>query len=355
MINNYNKFLLNESMLILEAFLSTDSDFLSKLDRMSKQSNTSARIAALILSRILDQEWVSELDLKQDFFKTTDKEDKVSFAQKNRIKDGVDPYTMSGRTEIKVGRAIKYIANDLYDFTLTDKQIEDFVNVYKSTSTTGPNFQFYIGDDIKNGYKVNKYESPSGSLGSSCMNNRSSYLKIYRENEEKVRLLVLLDDEGKISGRALVWKLDKSPCEAEYFMDRVYTTRDFEVNIFIEYAEKNGFMYKQRMTCGDEDAVKFRYKGKEVYGEIRVKVKGKFKEYPYLDTLIYLNKAKDELSNIPSWKCYQLWDTGGDRERCDDCDGKSKNKDLCYGCSEGAMLLKSKDIEVNVERGRNKN
>ena len=355
MINNYNNFLLNESMLILEAFLSAHSDFLSKLDKISKQSNTSATIADMLLSRITDKDWISEIDLKQNFFKAGDENDKVSFIQQNRVKDGVDPYTMAGRSDLKVGRAIKYIAKDLYDITINDKQIEDFVNVYKAIPNEGEsNFQFYIGDDIKNGYNTDNYYSNYGSLGGSCMNNEFSYIKIYRRNEKKVRLLVLLDDDGKICGRALVWKLDKSPCEAEYFMDRVYTNRDFEVNKFIQYAEDNGFMYKQRMACGDEDAARFRYKGKELIGEIRVKLDGKQKEYPYMDTLFCLNKEKDELSNIPSWKSYQLWDTCGDRERCDDCDGKSKNDDMCYGCSEGAMLLKREGIEVNVERGRKK-
>ena len=353
MINNYNNFLLNESILILEAFLSADSDFLSKLDKMSQQSNTSARIAGLILTRITDQEWVSAEDLKQDFFKTTDTNDKVSFAQKNRIKDGVDPYTMAGRTDIKVGRAIKYMANDLYDLTITDKQVEDFVNVYKAIPNQGEsNFQFYIGDDIKNGYNTDNYYNRYGTLGGSCMNDEPSYLKIYRNNEKKVRLLVLLEDNGKICGRALVWKLDKSPCDAEYFMDRVYTNRDYETNKFIQYAEKNGFLYKRRMSSGDAEAVQFRYKGKEIIGEIRVKLDGKQKKYPYMDTLFSLNKEKDELSNIPSWKSYKLWDTDGDRERCDDCNGKSKNKNLCYGCSEGAMILKRDGIEFDVERGR---
>lgn len=353
MISKYNQFLINESKIILEAFLSADTSFLSKLDKISRQSNFSSTIADMLLSRINDQDWISTEDLKQDFFKTTDTNDKVSFAQTNRIKDGIDPYTMSGRTDIKVGRAIKYIAKDLYDIKISDKQIEDFVNVYKSIPNEGePNFQFYIGDDIKNGYDTDKYYSTFGTLGSSCMNNHYSFLKIYRKNVDKVRLLVLLDDNGDICGRALVWKLDKSPCDAEYFMDRVYTNRDYETNKFIQYAENNGFMYKQRMTCGDSDAAKFRYKGKDLIGEIRVKIDGKQKEYPYMDTLFCLNKEKDELSNIPSWKCYRLWDTDGDRDRCDDCNGKSKNKNMCYGCSEGAMLLKSDNIEVNVERGR---
>lgn len=341
-------------MFILEAFLSADSDFLSKLDKISRQSsNFSSIVADMILSRINDQDWVSSDILKQDFFKTTDTNDKVSFAQTNRIKYGVDPYTMAGRTDVKVGRAIKYIAKDLYDIKISDKQIEEFVNVYKSIPNEGePNFQFYISDDIKNGYNTDNYYSSFGTLGNSCMNNHPSFLKIYRNNSDKVRLLVLLDDNGDICGRALVWKLDKSPCEAEYFMDRVYTNRDYEVNKFTRHAEKNGWLYKLQMTYGDLSAVKFRYNGKEILGEISVKINGKHSKYPYMDTLFCLNKDKNELSNVPSWKCYKLCDTGGDRERCSDCDGKTKNKNLCYGCSEGVMALKQAGIEIDVEKGR---
>lgn len=352
MINKYNDFRLNESILILEAYLSADSSFLDKLDKMSSMTNASAPLAKLILSKINDQEWVSVEDLKQDFFKATEENDKLSFIQTNRVKGNPDPYNMSGRTDIKIGRAIKYIANDLYDFGVTDKQVEDFVNVYKSIADLDePEFIFYEGDDILEGYDTDYHYSSLGSLGGSCMNDERSYLKIYTKNKEKVRLLALING-GQITGRALVWKLDKSPCEAKYFMDRVYTNYEHDVNKFIQYAESNDFMYKQKMGCGDVEAVKFKYKGKEVYGKIKVKLKGDFSEYPYIDTLCYLNKDLDELSNVPSWKCYQLWDTDGECERCDDCEGKSKNDDLCYGCSEGVMFLKERGIKINVEKGR---
>ena len=122
MISKYSQFLINESKLILEAFLSADTSFLSKLDKISRQSNFSSTIADMLLSRINDKDWVSELDLKQDFFKTTDDKDKVSFIQTNRVKDDVDPYTMAGRSDLKVGRAIKYIANERWSGPFSEHQ-----------------------------------------------------------------------------------------------------------------------------------------------------------------------------------------------------------------------------------------
>jgi len=351
MIRKYKQFLINESKLLLEAALSVDGSLISKLKTISKGLGYKSNdLVTKILDYIEDEEWISEIDLKQDFFKT-EKDDKVSFLQSNRVKPGIDPYTSTGRTEINIGRAMKYICK-LYDIEVTDKQIEELVNDYKSVSSEEePEFLFYEGKQILEGYDTDYYFSRGGSLGSSCMNDEFDYLKIYTKNKDKVRLLVLING-GQIAGRALVWKLDKSPCEAKYFMDRVYTNNEYDVNKFITYAENNNFMYKQRMSCGDVEAVKFRYKGKDLFGEIRVELKGNFIEYPYLDTLSYLNRDKIELSNIPSWKCYLLWDTDGECERCEECNGKSKNKYLCDYCSEGAMLLNSKDINIDVERGR---
>lgn len=351
MIYKYDNFRLNESILILEAHLNADSSFLDKLEKISKMSNEASFVAKLILKKIKEHDWISPKDLKQDFFKTSKENDKVSFIQPNRVKDE-DPYNMPGRSEIKIGRAIKYIANDLYGIEFADKQIEEFVNVYKSISDDTPEFVFWEGDDILKGYDTdNYYSSYNGTLGDSCMNDVNSYLKIYTENKDKVRLLVLMK-KGSIIGRALVWKLDKSPCDAKYFMDRVYTNYQHDVNKFIEYAENNNFLYRRKMSCGDIESVKFKYKGKNVYGKIKVKLDGDFSEYPYLDTLFCLSKDLDELSNVPSWKCYQLWDTEGERGRCDTCDGKSKNNDLCMTCSEGVKLLREKGIKINVEKGR---
>ena len=225
----------------------------------------------------------------------------------------------TSRNPIKIGRLSRAILTAA-KISFTDKDIENFTNLYKATFDSVKDnlnkFDIVKGNDISNWYHYENYKNEGdaeGTLGSSCMTGHPSFLKIYTKNEKKVRLLVLLED-GKICGRSLVWKLDKSPCDAEYFMDRVYTNRDYEVNKFTQYAEKNGWLYKQSMTCGDSWAVKFKYNRKEVLGEISVKIDGKHPKYPYMDTLFCLNKDKDELSNVPSWKCYRLWDTDGDRE-----------------------------------------
>ena len=94
-----------------------------------------------------------------------------------------------------------------------------------------------------------------------------SVAKLYTKNKDVVSLLVYVDEDDKVLGRALVWKLDKSTCEAQYFMDRVYTNNDSDVNRFLNYARENGWMYRQNMSLGYENCVLLEYNGKDCSGE----------------------------------------------------------------------------------------
>jgi hypothetical protein len=145
--------------------------------------------------------------------------------------------------------------------------------------------------------------------------------KIYSENKEKVKLLIYVDADDKVHGRALVWKVKKSPCESKYFMDRIYTNRDSDVNRFKDFANNEGWFYKKKMNSHVDDNVLFVYKGEDVAGEVKLKLEGNFRSYPFIDTMCFLSKDKDSLSNLSDKKCYHLHDVYGDREKCEDCDG----------------------------------
>ena len=87
---------------------------------------------------------------------------------------------------------------------------------------------------------------------------------------------------------------------------------------------------------------------KKVCGEVVVKLDGDFSKYPFVDTMCFLSKDKDSLSNLPDKKCYILHDTSGGKDRCDDCDGDIIDEDgyLCYDCASGHGILKDKGIET---------
>ena len=79
------------------------------------------------------------------------------------------------------------------------------------------------------------------------------YLKFYKINQDKIKLLILKDpnDNTKLLGRAIVWKineLDGKIVEDRYFMDRIYYMKEYYINSFINYAkEKNGYIKQDRI------------------------------------------------------------------------------------------------------------
>lgn len=354
MITNYDYFILEKRVesfkLLLETYLYGTGEFLQKIKQIKKEKGMVGEIADVIYDFIVGENYLQHDDVKQNFFDVTSKDDMVSFLMQNKVPDDWDeegdpslPYNTKGRGEIKIGKVIKYIISVIDkngDLTIPlpkDKDIEQFVNIYKATSlNTDFKFKLVKGDDIAKYYNKKKYLTENGSLGSSCMSEESKgTFKIYSQNESKVQLLIYIDEKSdKISGRALVWKLKDSPCEARYFMDRVYTNSDSDFYKFRQYAEEKGFLYKQKMNSSIDDNVKFKYKGGDVYGEIKVKIDADFKNYPFVDTLCFLSEDKKYLSNLSSERCLILHSVYGDAELCSYCSGSCLNCEICNNDGE---------------------
>ena len=343
--------------LLLETYLYANEKFMDKLKIISKLHNDKpGKIAQALYDVIYYNIYIDDKYTKQNYFDTTDKEDLISFSPEKKVNGFSNPYSIQNRDEIKIGKIIRNLSKDktfLYkvDIEITDKDIEDFVNIYKST-TNDKKFVVVNGDDIAKYYNENKYFSSCGTLGSSCMSDMSKKtFKIYTDNPRKVQLLLLLDENDFVHGRALLWKLKKSPCEAKYFMDRVYTNKDSDMYKFIEHAKEKGFLYKKNMNCHTNENINFIYNDIKIKGEIIVKLDGDVKEAPFLDTLCFLNKEKDQLSNIPSKKCYFLHDTDGGIYRCNECDGDVLDSaGFCVNCSDGLEILIDEKIPCSFKK-----
>jgi hypothetical protein len=268
-----------------------------------------------------------------------------------------------GRSEMKIGKLVKYIINVLNtsfgkkgNFSVSDSELEAFVNAYKaSESSSNMEFRLVKGEEIAKYYNNQKYLSDKGSLGSSCMAEKGKKtFKLYTQNETKVQLLILVDKEtDQISGRALVWKLNNSPCESNFFMDRVYSNNDSDVIKFKKFANENRFLYKKYMNSHTKSNVEFVYGGKDVYGEITVKLNGDVDKAPFVDTLCFLNKQQNTLSNLPSKDCNWLHYTDGSYDECGTCKGKCFERDLgikviCNNCGDGHIALKNYGVDTSI-------
>jgi len=367
MIKGYNGFLLQqlkaELFSLNEDNLYASSELLVKLKKMSKMDGKVGEIANAIVDTIEDEDWLDDNDTKQNFFDVTDKDDTISFLPSNKVPKDWDmdddpalPYSVSGRNEIKIGRIVRALLkisdiSDKIDSSIKDKDYEDFVNAFKALKVdTTREFKLVNGEDIHKYYQMKNYFSSHGALGGSCMADEGkSTFKVYTENTKKVQLLILIDSDGKIHGRALVWKLKESPCEAKYFMDRVYTNADSDVIKFKQLAEEKGFLYKLKNNSYIEDNVNFMYKGKPLMGEVKVKLDGDFKNYPFIDTMCFLSKKLGDLSNVPSKDCYFLHSVSGECEVCSSCDGevlKYDDTEFCNECGLGLEKLEEAGIKT---------
>jgi len=359
MIKKYNSFLLEKFKMdfipLLEGYIFGSTDFIFKLRELSKTDGMVGEIAKSIYELIVDEDWVEDDEIKQNYFDLTDKDDMVSFLQNNKIPDDYDEeddasalYSLKGRGEIKVGRAIKYLCK-LIDLKVVDKDIETFVNTFKSSKVDDTmEFKLVKGDEISKYYNEKKYFTRNGSLGGSCMSDeKKSTFRIYSENENKVQLLIYVDGDDKIHGRALLWKLKKSPCEAKYFMDRIYTNRDSDEIRFKRFADEKGWLYKKKMNSSIDNNVKFVYKGQDVFGEITVKLDGDFKNYPFIDTMCFLSENKKTLSNLSDKNCYYVQSVFGKCDKCHECRGNIIESGIfCYNCSFGHVTLQELGIET---------
>ena len=195
------------------------------------------------------------------------------------------------RSQITIGKFI----NKLFPNKYNDKQREDFVNSFKAALVkVAEKFEVVEGVDIGFWYNSKNYAQVSGTLGSSCMAEKnSSIFRIYEMNPEVCKMLILKED-NKILGRALIWKLTsiknlgKPVVGIEYFMDRQYTIKDSDVQKFRNYAKEQGWCYKSYNNHHSCETANINGEDRNVGMTVKVKP---FKDedydyirYPYMDT-----------------------------------------------------------------------
>lgn len=197
------------------------------------------------------------------------------------------------RNEIKLGRFI----NTLFPNEYSSKDIEEYVNVFKSVVKRN-DFKFKIvkGKEIVKYYNQYNYLNDRGTLGSSCMRYSwcSNYFDIYTKNDRICSLLILVNDDDKLLGRALLWNDFKFISDIEndieipditpkLIMDRIYYSEDYIKYLFIEWANNNNSMY--RYSDIYESNNKFVYLNNEYKTLIKIELdRNGFDYYPYMDT-----------------------------------------------------------------------
>lgn len=399
MISKYNIFFEDRLFenLVNESFIYYTKNFKDALNKLKSKS----KIAQDLIS-------VENTDVKPDmtFIDMSDREGYFSFSQIKKVEDNLkknlyslgdeasskiisrlndgslksmyvpphgvvdflyNDYGIKGnsRNDAKIGKLVTQIFPKKY----TDKEVEEFVNLFKKVDSID-NFEIVYGEDIIKWYLVENYVSESGELGNSCMRYKrcSSYLKIYSENPEVCRMLILKNDEGdKILGRALIWRIntifgkDSEAKNVEYFLDRIYATNDATKLLFQNYADKNGWL--KRTTSRYNDCKDFTL-GDVDYHDVTIEIeldKSKFDRYPYMDTFKRLIKERGVLINDKDEDekgCYILTTTDGGYIDTSGVwsewyDERIPEEDAVYSDPLGTWIRRDDFIEVEVGRRSN--
>ena len=272
----------------------------------------------LIVAKYPNSEWAENIDTQvipqhysNDLHELDTEPDTGGTA---RIQTGI--FTKS-RNEVGLGRFV----NKLFPGKYSSKEVEEFVNSFKaSLEKSGEYFDLVEGDDIEFWYNSDNYKENAGTLGSSCMAQKRNLFGIYTQNQDVCKMLILKEDD-KIIGRALVWKLASIRRmgevieNVEYFMDRQYTIKESDVQKFRNYAIDKGWAYKSYNNHHSFGTININGENRNVLMSVQVKDKD-YNRYPYMDTFRRYDVSNGILHNDDEQDSdykgqYILEDTGG--------------------------------------------
>lgn len=246
-----------------------------------------------------------------DFLKKEEGNDTISFIPKSKLGVEHDGFNDTKyRIKMKIGRFVNKFVNEsgIRDWEITHRHIEAFVNIYKSYFDSDENkLKVVEGNDILKYYLLDNYYQPNGScigtIWNSCMRykQKNSFMRIYSENPDKIKMLVLFSEDGRVKTRALLWEDCRDREGNKYkVMDRIYSVYDHDVLFFKKWALNNGYIHKYEQSAKSErtfvtlDGVKSISLTTDIENY-------EFDFYPYIDTFKFFSKKCKTLSNCESF------------------------------------------------------
>lgn len=152
---------------------------------------------------------------------------------------------------------------------------------------------FVKGHWIAELYHEKNYAALSGSLGNSCMryDRTNKFLDIYVKNPSICSLAVILNEEGKVQARAIVWTTN----EGNRYYDRIYATSDL-----IQDRMKAYFLVNNIPSCYGYPAEQLTFRADPKNIDFDKRVLLEFDYYPYMDSLKYISTDRQVISTEES-------------------------------------------------------
>lgn len=222
----------------------------------------------LVILNAIDNKIVPLLKLKNILPKYTSFE----LGDKGLVKIKTDRNT---NIDIKFGRLVRAIANESKTLELTDSDIEKYHNKYTLyTQSSVIKEEILKGDDILSAYDTRNYLQCISRLGRSCMNDKMKYLSIYKDNPDRISILIIKKYD-KIVSRALIWLTD---CGTK-IIDKYYSSDDWADVMLNNIAKRDGYLSVYNIDDVDKKKYKVTLKNIDLDSEV-----------PYIDSFRYLDQ-----------------------------------------------------------------
>lgn len=143
------------------------------------------------------------------------------------------------------------------------------------------------GKDITFWYSEKNYSSQTtttgrGHLSRSCMKDElcKDFFSIYEMNPKQVKLVIHLDDEGKLLTRALLWDMG-----GKHYLDRVYFTYEEDMALVRRWVEKEHLKKSLHVLSLQDKIILDNSQNQD----------GSFDKYPYMDTFKFYYPEEKKL------------------------------------------------------------
>jgi len=277
-----------------------------------KKKRYESRIAETLYYEIHDSEvnYTTTENINYITFRTDGTISFLPSDKEHKTNDNGD-WARDGRQNGKPAKVIRKLFTKEGLELFKDSDFEYFANSYKANySNEGFVFTLLPAKDIPKVYEMERENS--GTLGDSCMNDDAEYFDIYTAC--KSLQILTLQKDGKLHGRALIWQIGDIT-----LMDRMYVSKDFLYENFLEYAKANQYLRKANYKSYSDKTTFVKPDGTEINQKFTINTPTDFDQYPYIDTFSYGDDGT--LNNFGGQ--YAYCDTGGNREGGeDDHDGQ---------------------------------
>jgi hypothetical protein len=291
--------------------------FADKLFRIldsGKFNDGEGRLFSLELNRYISSSFTKAFDRNFDA-KECDGDFEVSYTPKgkNTITTDNNKWCKQGRAKSKFVKAMKKIP---FRYEYSSKFYEQLNNSVVAAYSLNISMSEVSGSDIVKYYNEDQYKyGDSSSLGNSCMRHSScsEFIEFYARNEECVKMVIALDADDKLVGRALLWTTDSGI----KLMDRIYGS-DVVIEKFKKYALSMDYAHKEEQSYNNDNGW---VNGDGLFTEYYDITVNNIYTMPYMDTFKYTNDLTNDkmlLSNRNG--DYQFSGTDGCTETYEEAD-----------------------------------